>query len=63
MASFLNNILTAHFAITFVAMLICLFGFGYPSYQARSGGGLLWLLWFLAGVICLIVCVKIAFNV
>ncbi len=63
MAAFLSNILTANFALVFVAMLICVLGYGYPGYQARTGGSFAWLLWFLAGVVCLIVCVKIAFGV
>jgi hypothetical protein len=63
MATFLNNVLTAHFALVFVAMLICLVGYAYPGYVARAQSGFLWLLWFLAGVVCLIVCVKIAFGV
>lgn len=61
MAGFINNILTYQFALTFVAFLICLLGFGIPGYAARANLG--WILWFLAAVICLIVCVKIAFGV
>ncbi len=62
MATFFENILTAHFALVFVALLICLIGYAIPGYQARAGGGFAWLLWFLAAVICLIVCIKIAFG-
>ena len=51
MASFLNNVLTAHFALVFVAMLICLVGYAIPGYRARTTGGFL------------IVCVKVALNV
>ena len=63
MATFINNILNPHFALVFVGMLICLFGYGYPGYQNRETGGFFWLLWFLGGVLCLIVCIKIAFGV
>lgn len=63
MATFLHNILTPEFALVFVAMLICLVGYGVPGFQARASGGFVWLLWFLGGVLCLVVCVKIAFGV
>lgn len=63
MATFLNNVLTANFALVFVAMLFCLVAQAYPGFQARATGGFAWLLWFLGGVLCLIVCVKIAFGV
>lgn len=63
MASFLHNVLTPEFALTFVAMLICILGYGYAGFQARASGGFAWLLWFLGGVLCLVVCVKIAFGV
>ena len=63
MAEFLNHILTPDFALVFVAMLICLVGYGVPGYQARATSGFAWLLWLLGGLLCLIVCVKIAFGV
>lgn len=66
MNAFFNNILTAHFALVFVATFICLLGFGYPGYRGRAEGGFAgfaWFLWLIAGIICLIVCVKIAFGI
>jgi ABC-type transport system involved in cytochrome c biogenesis permease component len=63
MSAFLNNILTAHFALVFVALLICLFGYAVPGFVARAGGNFAWVAWFLACVLCFVVCVKIAFNV
>lgn len=61
MTAFFNNILTYQFALTFVALLICLFGYGIPNYRTNNIG--FSILWFLAAVICLIVCIKIAFGV
>jgi hypothetical protein len=63
MATFLNNVLTPNFALVFVAMLICLAGYGFPGLRDRATGGFVWLLWLLGGLLCLIVCVKIAFGV
>jgi hypothetical protein len=63
MASFLHNILTPDFALVFVAMLICLVGYGFPGWKERATSGFVWLLWLLGALLCLIVCVKIAFGV
>jgi len=60
MQSFINHILDPHFALVFVAFLICLTT-GWPLYESRAN--LFWLLWFLAAVLCLVVCVKLAFGV
>lgn len=60
MASFLNNLVSAHAAIVFVLLLICL-NYGYPGFRERVN--FFWLLWFLAAVICLIAWIKLVFGV
>lgn len=62
MATFLNNLVSAHAAIVFVLLLICL-NYGYPGFRERVAGNFWWLLWFLAAVICLIAWIKIVFGV
>lgn len=67
MAEFFSRILTYQFALTLVAALICFVAYGYPVYQSRAtnnpgSNGFVWLLWLIAGIICVAVIVKIMFG-
>jgi len=51
-----------HAVTMFVLALICLCGYGYPGYKARSESGFLWLLWLIGGILALVAWVLLVFS-
>lgn len=60
MHEFIDRVLDPHFATVFVLFLFCLSS-GWPLYESKVN--LFWILWFLAAVLCFVVCIKLAFGV
>ena len=59
----LLNLIQPHAVTMFVLALICLVGFGYPGYRGRAneGGGFLWLLWLIGGIMAIVAWVILVF--
>lgn len=58
--NFIHNCIQPQAVTMFVLMLICLVGFGYPSYRDRDG--IIWILWLLGGVMALVAWVILVFS-
>ena len=59
---FLQALLQPHAVLMLFVAVVCLVGYGFPGYQARATGGLLWLLWLLIGVLALVSWVLLVFS-
>lgn len=59
---FLLSLVQPHAVMCFVLMLICLVGYGFPGYRARSESGFLWLLWLIGGIMALIAWILVVFS-
>jgi len=62
--SLLLKLVQPHAVTMFILALICLVGYGYPGYRGRSesgGGGFLWLLWLIGGIMAVVAWIILVF--